>query len=315
MANDFYQATGSPSTRSSGSSSTMRAEFAAIEDAFDKLPTMTGNADEVVVVDAGGNALTTKAFSAENMANTPAGGISATTVQAAIDELDTDKAPKANPSFTGTISTNGVMELTANATGDRASYIDLHADDTNTDRSARVIRNSGVNGTFDLVQEGTGSIRLTTAGNARLAIDNAGVITTPFQPACVVSRNAGPETLSASTSYGIANAFHRNRGGFYAGSAIGGGGAVLHVPATGYYLVCFNVFYGAAATGDISLYVNNTSGIGLVKAGGASTTSSSSYQVIIPLTAGDYLSLRVGATDVSINSSYPLTQLTVIFIG
>jgi hypothetical protein len=39
MANDFYQATGSPSTRSAGSSSTMRAEFAAIEDGFDAVDT------------------------------------------------------------------------------------------------------------------------------------------------------------------------------------------------------------------------------------------------------------------------------------
>jgi hypothetical protein len=97
MSNDFYTATGSPSTRSAGSSSTMRSEFAAIEDAFDKLPTMTGNADKVVLVDSGGVALTTKAFIAGNMSNTPAGGISATTVQAAINELDSEKLNKAFP--------------------------------------------------------------------------------------------------------------------------------------------------------------------------------------------------------------------------
>lgn len=39
------------------------------------------------------------------IANTPAGGIAAVTVQAAIDELDTEKAPKASPTFTGTTTT------------------------------------------------------------------------------------------------------------------------------------------------------------------------------------------------------------------
>jgi hypothetical protein len=60
MANDFYQATGSPSTRSSGSSSTMRAEFAAIEDAFDKLPSLFGKSGYGVFVNSAGNGLETK---------------------------------------------------------------------------------------------------------------------------------------------------------------------------------------------------------------------------------------------------------------
>ncbi len=41
------------------------------------------------------------ALPAASVVNTPAGDIVATTVQAAIDELDTDKAPLASPAFTG----------------------------------------------------------------------------------------------------------------------------------------------------------------------------------------------------------------------
>lgn len=41
---------------------------------------------------------------ASKIVNTPAGGIVATTVQAAIDELDTEKAPLASPTFTGTVA-------------------------------------------------------------------------------------------------------------------------------------------------------------------------------------------------------------------
>lgn len=41
-------------------------------------------------------------MTAANVVNTPAGGIAAATVQAAINELDTEKAPLASPTFTGT---------------------------------------------------------------------------------------------------------------------------------------------------------------------------------------------------------------------
>lgn len=41
---------------------------------------------------------------ASEVTNTPAGNISATTVQAAINELDTEKAPLASPTFTGTVT-------------------------------------------------------------------------------------------------------------------------------------------------------------------------------------------------------------------
>jgi hypothetical protein len=45
---------------------------------------------------------TVGAHAASAIANTPAGGVAATTVQAAIDELDTEKATLASPALTGT---------------------------------------------------------------------------------------------------------------------------------------------------------------------------------------------------------------------
>ena len=42
-----------------------------------------------------------KKVAASNVVNTPAGGIAATDVQAALNELDTEKAPKASPTITG----------------------------------------------------------------------------------------------------------------------------------------------------------------------------------------------------------------------
>ena len=54
---DWYVKTGNPSTRASGLSAVMRAEFALIEAAFAKLPTYTGNALYPVRVNSGGTGL------------------------------------------------------------------------------------------------------------------------------------------------------------------------------------------------------------------------------------------------------------------
>lgn len=54
----------------------------------------------------------------------------------------------------------GSVELGSSLTGDRASYIDLHADDTNTDYSARLYRGAGVNGKTQLVNLGTGQLEI-----------------------------------------------------------------------------------------------------------------------------------------------------------
>jgi hypothetical protein len=46
----------------------------------------------------------TTAHTAANIVNVPAGNIAATTVQTALNELDTEKAPLASPTFTGTVT-------------------------------------------------------------------------------------------------------------------------------------------------------------------------------------------------------------------
>lgn len=57
MANDFFTKTGWPATGSSGASASARAEIAAIEAAFDKLPGLTGNGGKIVAVNSGATAL------------------------------------------------------------------------------------------------------------------------------------------------------------------------------------------------------------------------------------------------------------------
>jgi len=79
MANDFYSKTGTPGTRATGSSSAIRAEFAAVEAGFDKLPDVTGNGALPVFVNAGATALEAVSASA---ARTKLGVAIGTDVQA-----------------------------------------------------------------------------------------------------------------------------------------------------------------------------------------------------------------------------------------
>src|SRR3990167_5783506 len=58
LGNDFFTASGVPSTSAALNSATIRGEFSSIEDGFDKMPTMTGNGNKIVTVNAGGTALT-----------------------------------------------------------------------------------------------------------------------------------------------------------------------------------------------------------------------------------------------------------------
>jgi len=60
MANDFYNASGAPATSANLTSATMRAEFTSIDDAFDKMPTMTANGDSCIFVNSAGTALVAK---------------------------------------------------------------------------------------------------------------------------------------------------------------------------------------------------------------------------------------------------------------
>lgn len=59
MSNDFFNASGAPAQGGAIASPNMRGEFAAVAAGFDKLPTLTGNAYEIVYVNAAGAALAT----------------------------------------------------------------------------------------------------------------------------------------------------------------------------------------------------------------------------------------------------------------
>ena len=94
MANEFYDHTNYPAPNTKATSAGMRAELDLIEAGFDKLPALSGNSGKKIVVNATGDGLTAvpDTSSAADVPFSPTGGIAATNVQAALAELDTEKA-------------------------------------------------------------------------------------------------------------------------------------------------------------------------------------------------------------------------------
>ena len=74
----------------------------------------------------------------------------------------------------GTIIDYDRMELNSSGTGNRISYIDFHSDNTYTDYSFRIFRNSGYNGSTDFAHRGTGNLNLITYENSSIAFTTYG---------------------------------------------------------------------------------------------------------------------------------------------
>jgi hypothetical protein len=68
MSNPYYTATGSPTTGSLGTSANIRAEFASIQAAFDRLPTYAANSNKVVSINAGATGMSASSFTVGNIA-------------------------------------------------------------------------------------------------------------------------------------------------------------------------------------------------------------------------------------------------------
>jgi hypothetical protein len=79
----------------------------------------------------------------------------------------------ASPSFNWSSASNiGAIELGTNITTNGPSYVDFHSVFPLTDYEARVIRNSGTDGTLDLVNNGTGAITLSASGGVTFGTAN-----------------------------------------------------------------------------------------------------------------------------------------------
>lgn len=68
MSNEYFQAGFTPAPNSPGSSAPMRNQFSNVSAAFDKLPVMSGHANEIVVVNAGASGLSTAGIALAGLA-------------------------------------------------------------------------------------------------------------------------------------------------------------------------------------------------------------------------------------------------------
>jgi hypothetical protein len=159
--------------------------------------------------------------------------------------------------FQQSLADIGSFELGVNLTGDRNSYIDFHSDATNTDFSARILRNPGVNGALAISNNGTGAFTYNSntiwhSGNFTPA--NYAPINTPtFTGGFVDVRSA------VTTNYGLFQATNSSgTRGFYLGW--GNGGTVV------------NFTGDAATTLSMQGWTTITTGASFTTSGGISAT-------------------------------------------
>lgn len=93
MANEFFQPGSTPGNNAPGSSAIIRGQFEAVAAAFDKMPVMAGNANEIVVINASGTALTSAGVAFTDFATSAA--LAAVSAQVAL------KADASNAVLTG----------------------------------------------------------------------------------------------------------------------------------------------------------------------------------------------------------------------
>lgn len=121
-----------------------------------------------------------------------------------------------------------------------------------------------------------------------LAIDSAGRVTKPNQPAARAYRSGTTYTPTAGQQSGL-SAFALNQGGFTLGTAAAGGGNMLVVPATGLYLLALTLSVGtASAAFGVTVSRNGSPGL-LTLAGAAGNASTLSSCAIAQLQQGDTL--------------------------
>ena len=114
------------------------------------------------------------------------------------------------------VSGSAVLELGQGRTADGAVYIDMMSDTTYTDYGMRIIRNSGANGSNQIVTRGTGGLTLSTQDVAsigfqtqlttRMTIGSAGEIGIGTSPVTARTVTIQKNMTGSTVSYGINNA-------------------------------------------------------------------------------------------------------------
>lgn len=136
-----------------------------------------------------------------------------------------------------------------------------------------------------------------------LAIDTAGRITRPNQPAARAYRSGASFTPASGQQSGFGD-FTVNQGGFSLGAAVAGGGNTLLVPATGLYLLSLTVSVATASAAHGVTVSRNGSQSLLSVAGAAGSGPTLSASAITQLQQGDTLTFtHSGAATINLGQN------------
>lgn len=168
-ANEYYDSSGAPGTSAAGASQVMRAEFDAIEVGFNKLPTLAGNGNKAVVVNAGGTAMTVTAAAL-------ALAVAFTTAGAGAMTLRTTGATDVTLPTTGTL-----VAATGALTAKSFSYIDASSNIASTAAPTNGQLLIGSTGAVPVIGSiaGTAAQITSTAGAGTITLSLPAAVTLP----------------------------------------------------------------------------------------------------------------------------------------
>lgn len=198
MANPYYDHTTYPTPNAPGSSAQLRAELDLIEAGFDKLPTLTGNANKVVVVNSGETALAaTSTVTGVTFSNpTITGGTINNTVIGG-----TTPAAGTFTAITGTsAAVNGNATITGSATVGGSNVVTESASQTLTNKTFNLSSNTFVATSAQLAAAITDE-----SGSGALLFANSPAMTgTPTAPTAANGTNTTQIATTAFVAAGFA---------------------------------------------------------------------------------------------------------------
>lgn len=164
-ANEFFTATGTPSTGSAISSSSLRTEFSAIETGLNKLPTMAAKGSYLVIVNPSGTALTTTNTPA---LGTPASGVATNLTGLPLTTGVTGTLPVANGGTGVTTSTGSGNTVLSTSPTLVTPILGTPTSGVATNLTGLPLT-TGVTGTLPVANGGTGVTTSTGSGNVVLS--------------------------------------------------------------------------------------------------------------------------------------------------